>query len=228
MEKHRWTLLLESNASVGSRIVLLAPISASIAFSRVFVDGARHQRLLSSAQQLRGRIYLRDAAIKPLELSAAGLHIQAADALSWHVLTIDQHETVTGCLRYRQHEMGMVFSKLCLSRSPIAESLRWGPLVPTAIQAQINSAARCRLSYVELGGWGISEALRRRADAIRMVLSVYALARITGGALAVTTATERHNSASILRRMGAGALCAPMGWKCHRTLIQITGAEWSC
>jgi hypothetical protein len=206
MEKQRWTRRLESNSPAGSRIILLAPVLVGHPFTRVSTDVERYKRLLLSAQQLRGRIYVRDSAIKPSELSLGGRHIQPADAVSWHLLTIDQDESVTGCLRYHEHNPGAGFSELGLSRSSIVDSREWGHVVRAAIQAQIVSAARRKISFVELGGWAISEKLRRRSDAVRMILSVYALARMTGGALAVTTATERHNSASILRRMGGSRL----------------------
>jgi hypothetical protein len=189
-----------------SQIVLLAPEFDGLPFQNVIADGRRHRRLLSNAQQLRGRTYLKDSAINPWDLSVGGCHIQPADNVSWHVLMVDDQDQVTGCLRYRKHHRNVAFSDLGLSR--VANSCNHGGLVRNAVQAQICSALQRRLAYVELGGWAISEALRFNGDAVRMILTVYALAQLTGGALAVTTATRRHNSASILKRIGGRPLSA--------------------
>ena len=205
MNNRRSSSRFGSNCAVRSRIVFLAPLRVGLPFKQIVVDGALHTRLLSSAQELRGRVYLRDSAIQPWELTL-GRHIQAPDEASWHVLTVNENDTVTGCLRYLQHHEGVVFSELGLSRSAVANSLHWASLVRKGVEAQISSAARRRISYVELGGWAISEERRLSSDAIRMILSVYALAELTGSALAVTTATRRHDSASILRRMGGRLL----------------------
>jgi hypothetical protein len=208
VNKLRSSSQLKPNNGIRSRIVLLAPVTVGLPFRQIRFDGASHSRLLSEAQKLRGSVYLQDSAIEPWELSADGRHIQAADNLSWHVLTVDEHEQVTGCLRYLQHHEGVVFSELALSTSAVANSRDWASIVRKGIEAQISDAARRGLSYVELGGWAISEGRRLTSDALRMILSVYALAGLTGSALAVTTATKRHESASILRRMGGWPLNA--------------------
>jgi len=191
-----------------SRIVLLAPQFDDLPFQNVITDGTRHRRLLSNAQQLRGKAYLRDSAINPWDLSPQGRHIQPADNASWHVLMVDHNDQVTGCLRYRKHRRDVAFSELSLAKAAVSNSCNYGGLVRDAVQAQIWTAVQRELAYVELGGWAISEALRFSGDAVRMVLTVYALAELTGGALAVTTATRRHNSASILKRMGGRPLRA--------------------
>jgi hypothetical protein len=191
-----------------SQIVLLAPQFDDLPFQNVITDRTRHHRLLSNAQQLRGKTYVRDSAINPWDLSPQGRHVQPADNASWHVLMVDHNEQVTGCLRYRKHRRDVAFSELSLAKAAVSNSCNYGGLVRDAVQAQIWTAVQRQLAYVELGGWAISEALRFSGDAVRMVLMVYALAELTGGALAVTTATRRHNSASILKRMGGRPLSA--------------------
>jgi hypothetical protein len=191
-----------------SRIVILAPDTDGLPFQNVISDGMRHRSLLSSAQRLRGRAYLKDSAIQPWDLSPRGSYIQPADNASWHVLMVDDHDQVTGCVRYRKHHRNVVFRELGLAKAVDANSYKYSCLVRDAVQIQICSAVERGLAYVELGGWALSEALRFNGDAIRMVLTVYALAQLSGGALAVTTATLRHNSASILKRMGGRRLTA--------------------
>lgn len=189
--------------------VLLAPPRARLSqFDNIVEDPTRHQRLLANAQRLRGRLYLRDKAVGPKDLSWGGRHIQAADEFSWHLLRLDESERVTGCLRYSAHGRHVAFADLALSHAAIAESGQWGPVVQKAVREEINRAARLGFSYVELGGWAISEELRGGSDAIRMILSVYALAQLTGGAIGIGTATTRHHSSSILRRLGGTPLTA--------------------
>jgi len=191
-----------------SRIVILAQDVDGLPFQNVISDRIRHRSLLSSAQRLRGRAYLKDSAIQPWDLSRRGFYVQPADNASWHVLMVDNHDQVTGCVRYRKHHRNVVFPELELARAAAANSYKYSDLVRDAVQVQIRTAMERRLDYVELGGWAISEAMRFNGDAVRMVLTVYALAQLSGGALAVTTATRRHNSASILKRMGGRRLTA--------------------
>jgi len=169
-------------------------------------DGTRHGRLLADAQRLRGRVYLADGAIRVSDLTGDGRHLQPTDDLSYHILTLDEKDNVLGCLRYLPHAYDVSMSDLALSHSAIARSSAWGAVVEEAIRTQVHSARRQGFTYIELGGWAMSEELRGGVDAVRMLLSVYALARSTGGALGITTATTRHHSSSILRRMGGKSL----------------------
>jgi len=175
-------------------------------FHEVVGDDSRHQRLLADAQRLRGKIYVREGAIQPGELTACGRHIQRADALSWHLLTVDERERVTSCIRYYAHRPGVSFSDLAISQCAAAQSAEFGQKVREAIQTELAYASQRGFYYVELGGWAISEEIRCTSEALRMLLTVYALAQLMGGALGVSTATTRHHSSSILRRVGGRPL----------------------
>jgi hypothetical protein len=48
--------------------------------------------------------------------------------------------------------------------------------------------------------------MRHSADALRIALGTYGLANLLGGCLGIATATMRHSSASILRRLGGQSL----------------------
>ena len=66
--------LLERNiATVEQRLVLVAPPEARIPdlFKRVTVDSARHKRLVSEMQAVRGDVYLQGGYLTPEQLSAA-------------------------------------------------------------------------------------------------------------------------------------------------------------
>jgi hypothetical protein len=202
-------LVCEGRKKSGRGFVVLAPPQGRpLPFEAIVNDASQHQRLLSQAQRLRGETYVRDGAIRPSELTADGRHIQPADALSWHLLTVDEGERVTACIRYYAHRPGVSWLDLAVSRSAIAQSARFGPNVREAVQDELVYARQRGFYYVELGGWAVSPERRCTSEALRMLLTVYALAQLMGGALGVSTATTRHHSSSILRRVGGRPLRA--------------------
>ena len=202
-------LTCDTRNRLGRGFVLLAPPqSGQVPFHKVQNDPSRYQQLLAQAQMLRGRVYLQDGAIQPWQLCSGSRYVQKADGTSWHLLTVDENEKVTACLRYLAHAPGVSFSDLAISQSSIAHSTELGPVLREAVETDIQCARRQGLAYVELGGWAISEELRCSTEAIRALLTVYALGQSLGGARALTTATTRHHSSLILRRVGGQSLTA--------------------
>ena len=193
----------------GRQYVLLAPSqSAASQFDQAFVDPWRHDRLLAEAQRLRGRIYLQDGAIQASELLADDRHIQAADDQAWHLLTVDENEAVIACIRYFAHEPGVRFSELSIAASGVAQSAELGKRVREAIETELECARRRAAWFVELGGWAVCESLRCTTEAVRTLLTVYALSQVRGGAVGLSSATARHHSSSILKRIGGRPLKA--------------------
>jgi hypothetical protein len=191
------------SAHLRRRFVLLAPrFSHSTCFSQSTVDAALHQRLLVETQKLRGQIALEESAIEPWQLTSDGRHVQAADENSWHLLTLDEHGHVAACTRYLPHANTVSFPELTVARSALATSPNWGKKFRQAIEADLALARTRHWSYVEMGGWVISEKLRCTTEAVRMVLTAYGLAQLFGGALGISTVTTRRGSSSILRRIG--------------------------
>jgi hypothetical protein len=192
--------------TLSRRFVLLAPSESWIPFGQAVEDASRHEQLLGAAQRLRGRIYVHDGALRPRDLSLDGRHIEPADALSWHLLTVDQNQAVTACIRYLAHPPGVSFSELLLSHSLGGQTPDFVRTVRKTVQAQLDRVSRLGFSYVEVGGWAVGEELRCSTEAIRMLLMMYALSQSLGGALGLSTATTRHQSSSILRRVGGTRL----------------------
>ena len=81
-------------------------------------------------------------------------------------------------------------------------------MLEEALGGELERARQLNYSYVEMGGWVVARELRSSIEAARMVAMAYALARVLGGALGITTATTKHRSSSILRRLGGSSLCA--------------------
>jgi hypothetical protein len=156
-------------------------------------------------QRLRGRLYLRDGAIGPHQLTD-DRHQLESDKLSWHVLVLDENERVSGCIRCQQYSNESEFSELGISRSQLARCNEWGERFQGAIEAELSVSRRMERSYAEVGGWALLEDLRGTIEALRLVLASFALAEALGGWVAISTATRRHGSASILKRIGGRPL----------------------
>lgn len=192
----------------GRGFVLLAPQRSRPAIGRIMTDRSRHSELLSAAQRLRGSIYLEDGAIDRGSLTEDGRHVQPADEVSWHLLTVENGTCVTACIRYLAHAPGVSFSELGVSRSPAAQAGTLKNLVREGIEQELEAVRRKGFSYVELGGWAISPHLRCTLEAVNTLVTVYALSRVLGGAHGLSTATTRHRSSSILKRIGGAPLSA--------------------
>ncbi len=191
-----------------SELVLLAPGGCAIpeSFNRRYVDHNRHTLLLSEAQKVRGRIYLADGAVQPSQLSDDGRHVQQTDYDSWHVLSVNGNGAVQGCARYR-HLIGNVgFDDLGVRESWLARCEQWGVSLRSAVESEIERAKQLGAAFSEVGGWAIVPEKRCTADALRIAMATYSLAQILGGCVGISTATERHHSSSILRRIGGRSL----------------------
>ncbi len=185
------------------RLALLAPSStaASTFFKRVESDARRSNDLLAELQRLRGSVYLKDGAIGPEDLSD-GRHQADIDEESWHFVALDEADRVCGCIRYREYPRGSSFWQLGVSNSALARCDVWGPRLEMAVDAQLALSRQLNLPYIESGGWALSEHVRGTREALRMVIAVYGLSQVLGGAVGISTVTRRNGSASILKRIG--------------------------
>jgi hypothetical protein len=198
---------IDGPALAGSRLVFLAPSpSPADTSSHLKADKPRHRDLLGCMQRLRGSVYLQDGAIQPEQLLADGRHVVPADARSWHVLWLGASGEVSGCARYEQHRMPVPFQNLGVGQSALARHDHWGLKLRMAVQSLMAAAQDGHLHFAEVGGWAVAESLRFTPVALRIALATFALARTLGGSIGITTATVRHYSAEILRRIGGQRL----------------------
>jgi hypothetical protein len=186
------------------QIVLLAPAQtcATSEFPAADDNPARHAKLLKSLQRLRGRVYLADGAIQPADLTTDARHEQAADNFSWHVLSVDSDDAVQGCARLRPYSPYGNYSDLSAYHTDIARTDRWSNHLHRAINAEVKLARDRGIKLAEVGGWALTDELRHGTEALRIALATYALGQRLGGCIGFTTATVRHCSAMILRRLG--------------------------
>ena len=140
---------------------------------------------------------------------------------------MDRHDRVCGCLRYREYSNEASFSELSMSGSALAKStLGWA--LEAAVYAERLLAIKLRVPFVESGGWALAEEIRGTTEALRMALAMYGLSQALGGAIGISTATQRHSSAS--RFSGALAAGPPRtlrrASRCQPMTILNTAARW--
>ena len=196
--------LERSVASVDERLVLLAPPDTELPpiFSNIDIDLDRHERLVRAMQRFRGSVYLEDGAVEPDQLSPEGLHQTPEDEKSWHLLLLNAAGRVSACTWFRQHDNKVYFDRLRLRQCPLATTNGWRDKLWKAVETDIASARRDGIHYAEVGGWAVAKESRFSPEALLLALASYSLGRIGGGTLGVTTATVRHQSSTILKRIG--------------------------
>ena len=96
----------------------------------------------------------------------------------------------------------MTYNRLRISQTTLAKDSIWGEKVREAVEADLAQIRREKLSYCELGGWALSEEWRGTRAALEILVGSYALCELLGGCLCSCTATVRHGSSSMLRRIG--------------------------
>ena len=191
-----------------SSLVLVAPVGAAIPrdLQNVQYDSYCHEELVASMQRLRGASYLQDGAINADALSEDGRHRLAIDRESWHLLSVNSDGAVQGCIRYRSLPHSASFDDLWVRNSALAKAEDTRHQFRGAVESELERARFRSISYAEVGGWAISAEYRMSTEAMRTALSTYALARVLGGSLGITTATARHCSSTILRKIGGSSL----------------------
>jgi hypothetical protein len=199
--------LIPQSGNTMRRLFLLAPPGQlPFRFREVAADAELHADALARVQQFRGQVYVEEGNLAPEDLTFDGRHIQAADAKSWHLFTMNSRDEVEACGRLLPHPENVDYGDLGVAHSSLAESNEWGPLLREAVEEEICIARRRGLRFVEFGGWAVSRRLRCTTEAVRMCLAWYALCQAIGGTIGLGTANTGHHSSAILRRMGGRPL----------------------
>lgn len=157
-------------------------------------------------QRFRGEVYLADGAIQADEL-VEGRHQVSIDQHSWHILSVDSQGSICACLRFRhlaaKNSGGFddLWVRHGLSRSPtLYQKFR------KAVEVEMIRARQLKLGFGEVGGWAVAERHRWTIEPLRIILASAALGELLGGCAGVATATCRHHSAGILRKIGLTTL----------------------
>ncbi|HWB86063.1 MAG TPA: hypothetical protein VG675_18110 [Bryobacteraceae bacterium] len=187
-----------------TQFILLPPAKMRVpsVFRYVEVNQRLYSGLLAEIQRFRGQIYLADGALTRGELTEDGRHAPVIDDRSWHVATLDKDGKVTACLRFLEETPARHFDDLWVRHAAIANCSTWGKRVRESIEQELIRARQQRLTFGEVGGWAIAPDRRWTGDAVKIILATYGLLQLLGGCTGVATATARHASASVLRRIG--------------------------
>jgi len=214
------------------QFVVLAPQGAELPRSSVGLqaDRAQHERLFREMQRLRGRVALREEAITASSLDSSGGYPMEGDRNSWHLLRLRPDGKIAGCARILVHPRDVIFQRLRVATSSVARSATWAKQVRDAVESELRLARLRHLRTIEPGGWVIEENLRGTSEAVSIALSAFAWARILGDCVGFLTATVKHRSAAILRRLGAcqlevGGTTIPAyfdpAWGCDMELLRF-------
>jgi hypothetical protein len=185
---------------------ILAPTLSDVpgALSNARIDPTLHSDLIYAIQLLRGSVYKEYAPVAN-QLLPDGRHYLESDSKSWHILLLQDtcEQQIAGCVRYRQIQG---YEELAASQSTLAHSHRYGPILRAAIERDITTTSNAGMHYAEVGMWALRPEVRCSSAAVNLALMMFVLAEHLGGGLGITTATTRHHSACILRRLGGRRL----------------------
>ena len=200
--------ITHSLSSKHADFIILAPIGATIpgVFKLVGSNDWLHAAFLTSMQRFRGKIYLEDGAVRPEHLTADGRHYLPVDEESWHVLTLNEESKICACLRVHQQPPAPTFEELPVSQSALSQCPTWGGKLRKAVESEIVKAGAADLRFGDIGGWAIAEERRRTLEPLRTILAGFGLTQHLGNLLGIATATCKHGSAPILRKLGLSPL----------------------
>ncbi len=192
------------------QFAVLPPACATVPgmFRNVQVNSRRHENLLGQMQRLRGHVYLQDGAIRPDELTSDGRHKLNIDETSWHVLSLDSDGKVVACLRYVEEGDATSFRELWVRHASVADCPVSGAKFRRTVEQVLKQARQLKIGFGEVGGWAVAEERRLTLEPLRIILATYGLLELLGSAAGVATATVRHGSSTILRKIGLTALQA--------------------
>ena len=199
-------------AATGVRkLVMLAPKGARIPgpFRSIEEDSGKHYDLLNQVQRLRGQIMVEEDALPKSGLDLMGRHRSDLDDNAWHLVVTSGANQVQGCVRFLVHPSSVSFNRLSIRQAATAPGCKvWERRVRTAVENELAAAPRGAFSFAEIGGWVLDRELRGSIEGIRMALGIFAWGQIAGGCLGITTATVKHGSSSMLRRIGGSPVHA--------------------
>jgi len=190
------------------QFAVLPPACATVPgnFRNVEINGRKHEDLMTQMQRLRGHVYLQDGAISNKDLTSDGRHRLRVDETSWHVLSLDQSGKVVACLRYLDEGGAVSFRDLWVRHASVASSPVTGARFRRTVEQAMKRARQWDIGFGEVGGWAVAAERRLTLEPLRIILATYGLLELLGSASGVATATVRHGSSTILRKIGLTAL----------------------
>jgi hypothetical protein len=122
---------------------------------------------------------------------------------------LNKEQRISSCAWYLPHGRDASFGDLRVRSCPLVRESGWAERLWHAVESELDRARRERIGYAEVGGWAVAPESRCTSQGLLLALAAYSLGGLLGGALGLTTATVRHSSSTILRRLGGALLEAP-------------------
>jgi hypothetical protein len=192
--------------ALGLKLIVIPPLFASpdcdCVIGETFPSIAEHCDAFSEVQRFRGRVYVADKAIPASALDEKGRHSQDFDFENYHLCLQNLEDRIVGCLRLRLHEPtneipDLRLHELIKRMNPdLAESCH------RALTSLFESSRRDNVRFCEVGGWAIDEELRHHRISTLLPIAGWSFYQIMGNAIVVVSATTRHHSSAILKRLG--------------------------
>ena len=200
----------------------------------VLVDEGVYSDTIDDIQRFRGYVYVQDKAIPTSALDTQGRHVSEYDYHAWHLILRDRRQDLCGAIRvgivaYGAENRNMDDLQIVQYLSRMTPEGK-APL-ETSVMAFLNRCYSLQPSICEPGAWAVAEDVRKGRLAPVLAASIWSLLRAVGGAAGVATATTRHQSSEILRKMGgfelfADGLPLPAFYDAHHDcLIELVGFD---
>jgi hypothetical protein len=167
---------------------------------------ADHRAAISDVQRFRGRVYIADGALPPSALDEEDRHYQEFDFENYHLCLRDTEQQLRGCFRLRLHEPTVEIRDLALHEVIERMPSRLGTLCHGALASLFALSQKEQVGIGEVGGWAVDQELRHRRASILLPFAAWSLYEIIGHAIVLATATNRHHSSTILKRIGGFTL----------------------
>lgn len=196
--------------ALGLELVIIPPLFPSpdcdCVIGETFPSIAEHCDAISEVQRFRGRVYVADSAIPASALDEKGRHSQDFDFENYHLCLRDRERRIRGCFRLRLYDPTPEIRDLKLheliERMPSALAV----LCYGALASVFELSWQERVRIGEVGGWAVDEELRHHRASTLLPFAAWSLYQIIGNAIVLASATTRHHSSAILKRIGGFAL----------------------
>lgn len=181
---------------------LIAPHAGALPIIAPTLTAGEYEQTIADIQRFRGRIYVQDEAIPASALDGSGRHYNKLDYSSYHIVARTHEGAITGVMRVPLYVSGAAVWFMQLYH--VLERMEPGPkaLYSSAIQQFIDQSATTYPFIVEPGGWAVDRQISEKLTGTTLVAATWAFCQLIGGAVAVATATVKHNSAALLKMMG--------------------------
>lgn len=198
--------VLHQIQTLGLELAVVPPVIPSTTpdclIGERFSSLAEHKAAVEEVQRFRGRVYLADGAIPAGAVDEDGRHYQEFDFENYHLCLRDPEWRIRASLRLRLHHPAAGIRDLkvkdLIERMPPGTAA----LCYRALASLFELSQTQRLRIGEVGGWAVDEELRNHRVSTLLPFAAWSLYQLIGDSIVFASATTRHHSSAILKRVG--------------------------